>query len=413
MRCFFRKGVCLLLGILGTLCHAEDTCPDVKVVGLSGSDKVAVIHGCPGTPGVQGAKGEPGAQAMKGEKGSPGIVGKKGPAGEKGSTGAPGMPGSTGQKGTAGMPGTEGQKGSTGAPGMPGSTGQKGTAGMPGTEGQKGSTGAPGMPGSTGQKGTPGMPGTVGQKGSNGAPGMPGSTGQKGQPGQPGTIAEKELDSINCKKGAKDCKELFRKGVLLSGWYTIYPSGCQAMSVLCDMDTDGGGWIVFQRRVDGSVDFFRDWISYKKGFGNQLSEFWLGNDNIHSLTSGGKFELRIDLMDFEKEHYFAKYTSFKILSEKDNYKLILGEFVGGNAGDSLTRHNEGLFSTKDRDNDRLGWSCAETFKGAWWYTDCHDSNLNAMYLYGTHSSHADGINWRSGKGLKYSYKVSEMKIRSA
>ncbi|XP_042734806.1 ficolin-2-like [Lagopus leucura] len=67
----------------------------------------------------------------------------------------------------------------------------------------------------------------------------------------------------------------------------MHPQGCNATTVFCDMDTDGGGWIVFQRRLDGSVNFLRDWNSYKQGFGNQLTEFWLGNDNLHFLTSLG------------------------------------------------------------------------------------------------------------------------------
>ncbi|CAM4676071.1 unnamed protein product, partial [Caretta caretta] len=58
---------------------------------------------------------------------------------------------------------------------------------------------------------------------------------------------------------------------------------------------------VFQRQVDGSVDFFHDWESYKRGFGNQQMEFWQGNDNIHLLTSHGSNKLRIDLMDSETE----------------------------------------------------------------------------------------------------------------
>ncbi|XP_069067061.1 ficolin-1-like isoform X2 [Pleurodeles waltl] len=316
MRNFGGKFSWILFCLLAKLCQADDACPDVKLIDLSGSEKVAVLRGCPGLPGAPGPKGDMGPPGMRGEKGSSGIAGKMGPAGEK------------------------------------------------------------------------------------------------GQPGQPGIIGERELDNINCKRGVKDCKELLRKGIILSGWYTIYPKGCQPLMVFCDMDTDGGGWLVFQRRSDGSVDFFREWMVYKRGFGNQLSEFWLGNDNIQTLTSEGTYELRIDLTDFDNQHYFAKYTSFQVLSESENYKLILGEFAGGNAGDSLTRHKEAPFSTKDRDNDRLAMNCAENYKGAWWYTDCHDSNLNALYLYGEHKSHANGINWRSGKGHYYSYKVSEMKLRA-
>ena len=75
------------------------------------------------------------------------------------------------------------------------------------------------------------------------------------------------------------------------------------------MDTDGGGWTVFQRREDGSEDFYRGWNDYEIGFGNFSGEFWLGLSKIHRLTRNTPM-LRIDLADFEGNFRFAKYTTF-------------------------------------------------------------------------------------------------------
>ena len=84
----------------------------------------------------------------------------------------------------------------------------------------------------------------------------------------------------------------------------------------------------------------------------------------------------------------------------------------GTAGDSLTRHRNMSFSTKDEDNDQHpGRSCAIAFEGAWWYHGCHDSNLNGRYLNGKHSSNANGVNWGHWKGHNYSAKRAEMKTK--
>ena len=106
------------------------------------------------------------------------------------------------------------------------------------------------------------------------------------------------------------------------------------MQVLCDMITDGGGWTVFQRRLNGSVDFYRDWSSYKKGFGYLNGEFWLGNDNLHRLTAAGNVTLRVDLEDFEGNFAYAEYTTFKVADEADKYRLLIGGY-SGTAGDSM------------------------------------------------------------------------------
>ena len=142
------------------------------------------------------------------------------------------------------------------------------------------------------------------------------------------------------------------------------------------MKTDGGGWTVFQRRQDGSVDFFRGWNDYKIGFGNVRGEFWLGLDKIHWLLglSNGN-ELRIELMEENNVKNYAKYRNFSMGNEKSKYVLHISGF-NGTIRDSLAYHNGREFSTKDRGSKS---DCAKSYQGAWWYGACYDANLNGVY----------------------------------
>nr|KAI8736545.1 Fibrinogen C domain-containing protein 1-like; partial Resistant factor [Biomphalaria glabrata] len=162
------------------------------------------------------------------------------------------------------------------------------------------------------------------------------------------------------------------------------------LKVMCDTKTDGGGWIIFQRRINGNVDFYRGWKEYRDGFGDyNIGEFYLGNENIYMLTSTGQYNLRIDLK-YENKAFFAQYSSFKILSEKEKYKLNIGVY-SGNAGDSFSRHNNSFFSTFDRDNDEHSSNCAVSYTGAWWYhSPCHSCNLNGKW---GSSVHGKGVIW--------------------
>ena len=122
-----------------------------------------------------------------------------------------------------------------------------------------------------------------------------------------------------------------------SGVYTINPDGDKPIQVLCDMATDGRGWTVFQRRLDGSVDFYLGWESYQNGFGDLSGELWLGNNNLHRLTAADDVMLRVDLEDFDGNITYAEYTTFKVADEADKYRLLIGGY-SGTADDSLTYH---------------------------------------------------------------------------
>ncbi|XP_078406450.1 tenascin isoform X1 [Cetorhinus maximus] len=206
----------------------------------------------------------------------------------------------------------------------------------------------------------------------------------------------------------KDCSQTLLNGEANSGLYTIFLNGnrSQPLQVYCDMTTDGGGWMVFQRRENGKVDFFRNWKNYTSGFGNPSDEFWLGLENLHKITSQSQYQLRVDFRD-EGDSAYAVYDKFLVSDSKSRYKLHVGGY-SGNAGDSLTYHNGRPFSTKDRDNDVAVTNCALSYKGAWWYKNCHRVNLNGKY--GT-PSHSQGVNWYHWKGHEHSIEFAEMKLR--
>ncbi|KAL4231206.1 Fibrinogen-related domains (FReDs) [Mactra antiquata] len=218
-----------------------------------------------------------------------------------------------------------------------------------------------------------------------------------------------EVISKGTRQRVADCAEWLRLGYTSSGIYTVYPETLwRPLDVYCDMDTDGGGWTVFQRRSDGSENFYRNWMDYSFGFGNLSAEFWLGNEFIHRLTSNTPCELRIDMEDFENESRFAKYGLFEVGPKSGGYVLSVQSFTG-NVNDSLiTIHNEMQFSTKDAGPSK---GCAVTFKGGWWYNACHRVNLNGLYLKGKHDSYADGVNWLGWHGHHYSLKTVEIKFR--
>ncbi|XP_056232855.1 tenascin-like isoform X3 [Seriola aureovittata] len=206
----------------------------------------------------------------------------------------------------------------------------------------------------------------------------------------------------------RDCSQALLNGDTSPGLYTIYLGGdeSQPIQVYCDMSTDGGGWIVFLRRQSGRLEFFRNWKNYTAGFGDMNDEFWLGLSNLHKITAGGQYELRVDLRD-KGETAYAQYDKFSVSEPRTRYKVHVGGY-SGTAGDSMTYHHGRPFSTYDHDNDIAVTNCALSYKGAFWYKNCHRVNL--MGRYGD-NSHSKGVNWFHWKGHEHSIEFAEMKIR--
>ena len=207
------------------------------------------------------------------------------------------------------------------------------------------------------------------------------------------------------------CLKLYQAGSCQSGIYTIYPAGLtDGVKVYCDMETDGGGWIVFQRRQDGSVDFYRNWAEYQSGFGNLSTEFWLGNDILRKLTESGQWQLMVNMADWDGNTSWASYDGFAVSG--DNYCLNVGSYDADSpAGDSMAVHNGQFFSTKDQDNDSFYGVCTQIHEGAWWFNACMDSNLNDEYYHQGQVEYVRGVQWETWKGNYYSLKTCSMKVR--
>ena len=177
---------------------------------------------------------------------------------------------------------------------------------------------------------------------------------------------------------------------------------------------------MFQRRRDGSENFYRGWADYENGFGNVKGEHWLGLKKISCLTSVGVTKLRVDLIDFVGHSKFACYDYFHVGTPSTNYRLTIGGYQNGRtgtAGDSMTRSGGGnlngmQFTTRDRDNDGSSDNCATSWRGAWWYNNCHHSNLNGLYLNG--QSNWNGVVWQyfnATASSSYTLRYSDMKLR--
>ena len=186
------------------------------------------------------------------------------------------------------------------------------------------------------------------------------------------------------------------------------------MRARCDMDAEGGGWMVIQRRVaNGTENFTRPWKDYEEGFGCKNGEFWYGLRNIHCLTSREDVELRIDMKAEDGINLTWTYQLFQVAGPEDKYRLQIGSGVG-RGNDAMAYHNGNQFSTYDQDNDNEGArNCAAFYKGGWWYNSCYSSNLNGPHVQPPASlggNHNSRLRWRDGSSFLY-VPYTEMKIR--
>ncbi|CAL1301592.1 unnamed protein product [Larinioides sclopetarius] len=201
--------------------------------------------------------------------------------------------------------------------------------------------------------------------------------------------APKEGNCSKCPKHEKpmDCAELQENGVTKSGVYTIYPrnrlASCQSIEIYCDMETDGGGWTVIQRRGQ------------------------YGNEKIYSITNQGQYAVRLEMEHENGKSAFTLYENFYIEDEGAKYKLHISD-GSGPGGDSISNHDGWAFYTSDQPNK--SGNDQSTRSGGWWRNGKGTSSLNGLNHYKT-GKKDDGINWHAFGGPENSFKATEMKVR--
>ncbi|NXA05955.1 ANGL4 protein, partial [Sapayoa aenigma] len=213
----------------------------------------------------------------------------------------------------------------------------------------------------------------------------------------------------------EDCHQLFLAGQQSSGVFQVQPTGSQPFKVYCDMTAEGG-WTVIQRRTDGSVDFDQLWDAYKNGFGDLHGDFWLGLEKIHHLVQEGKYNLLIELEDWEGNSQAVQFV-FSLGGESTAYTLNLLGPLSGELENAIGDFRQLPFSTRDRDHDlKADTNCAKHLSGGWWFSTCGHANLNGKYFRSIprqRHERKQGIFWKTWKGRYYPLKSTIMKIQPA
>ncbi|XP_032095021.1 angiopoietin-related protein 4 [Thamnophis elegans] len=210
------------------------------------------------------------------------------------------------------------------------------------------------------------------------------------------------------------CHDLFLEGQQSSGVFEIQPPGAPAFKVFCDMED--GGWTVIQRRSEGSVDFDRLWDAYKDGFGNLTGDFWLGLEKMHGMVKDDRFQLLVELRDWEGNAQRAHFL-FRLGGEEMAYTLSLLGPIRGELESAMGDFPQLPFSTRDRDHDLKGdTNCAKHLSGGWWFSYCGHVNLNGKYFRSIprqRHERKQGIFWKTWRGRYYPLQSATMKIRPA
>ena len=139
------------------------------------------------------------------------------------------------------------------------------------------------------------------------------------------------------------------------------------------------------------------------------------------MTSIRSYKLRFDLEDWEGNTAYAEYSSFRVTSVADKYRLLLGDYSGNASADAADDRSSGFlnqnnsrFSTQSEDNDNhADRHCAQYHAlNAGWYGDCLSVNPTANYCPSSYCAHkGQRLMWVAWKTWTYSLKTMKMMMR--
>ncbi|XP_064379571.1 fibrinogen-like protein 1-like protein [Dromaius novaehollandiae] len=189
-----------------------------------------------------------------------------------------------------------------------------------------------------------------------------------------------ELRQAEHRSWPKDCSEVPAGSP--SGIYIIQPAGLHHLVVYCEMNVTNGGWTVIQRnRYNTEITWAESWSTYKYGFGDVQSDYWLGTEYIYQIAKQKVYQVKFVIQDATNATKFADYNLFSLEDVSQGYRLRLGTYTG-TAGDAMTStssstvHDNMKFSAKDQDQDTSTGNCASSSGGGWWYSACYSVRLN-------------------------------------
>ena len=217
----------------------------------------------------------------------------------------------------------------------------------------------------------------------------------------------------------RDCYDLecYKVSKSKDGPHTIYldtPANL-SLPVSCDQETDGGGWIMYLRRLDGTVNFTRNWDAYKHGFGqngDNTTELWLGNENVYQLLRRfGTTELRIEVDAWDGIKAWIGANNVRMKNESSLYALDWDTTTASHQGMiSNWEHHQNLgFQTIDAEKNE----CAKQWNGGWWYKKhtCARAYLTGEFFHENTTTfkgiYVDAFRWQQ------SLKRARMMFRSS